>query len=395
MSVSNPITIQDVSQDPGTHPMGNMDQNNNNNNLYTNQHGSNRLQPSFINNNFPSQTSIQLHHDYIGDSLNQQILLPETCHIATQNIRGGLSHLSKQIAILSLLTNPPPSTTRIDIFGLAHTGLTVKQAKFAFTYDIFSNYKPYFSSAPDNYLHSGVGLLLHNSFAIYVQKTGSLPGRVLYIDLYIKGKTKLRIIQTYVPPFNTDNKETIKKVKSFLSDTISEATCNKMKFLSWDKWMHYVDNGLKAPFQFNILELLASNNMIDSLSAFHENYLTTDHLHTYVHPSGNVSSRLDYHWLSPSLMSNLFFSGIYWPDYRVINSDHAVVHSILLTENLFDGKASAKLKQQDVGRRVIDYASTTTEHWSTFADEIDKIIRDDISSFASLNISNTTDSSSL
>src|SRR2546423_7421474 len=92
-------------------------------------------------------------------------------------------------------------------------------------------------------------------------------------------------------------------------------------------------------------------------------------------------------------MSNLFFSGIYWPDYRVINSDHAIVHSILLTENLFDRKASAKLKQQDIGRRVINYASTTTEHWSTFADEIDRVIYDEIPSFASLNISNTTDSS--
>ena len=162
-----------------------------------------------------------------------------------------------------------------------------------------------------------------------------------------------------------------------------------------DKWMHYVDNGLKAPSRFNILELLASNNMIDSLSAFHEDYLTANHLHAYLHPSGSVSSRLDYHWISPSLMSNLFFSGIYWPDYRVINSDHAIVHSILLTENLFDRKASAKLKQQDVGRRVIDYASTTTEHWSTFADEIDRVICDEISSFASLNIANTADSSTL
>ena len=120
MSAIDLITIQDVSQDPGTHPIGTMDQINNNN-YNANQYVSNRLLPSFINNNFPSQTSTQLHHDYIGDSLNQQILLPETCHIATQNIRGGLSHLSKQIAILSLLTNPPPSTTRIDIFGLAHT----------------------------------------------------------------------------------------------------------------------------------------------------------------------------------------------------------------------------------------------------------------------------------
>src|SRR3989440_11382544 len=407
MSAIDSTTIQDVSQDPGTHPIGILDQNNDNNNninnnINSNQYIPNRLQPSFINNNFPSQTSTQLHHNYIGDSLNQQILLSETCHIATQNIRGGLSHLSKQIAILSLLTNLPPSTTRIDIFGLAHTGLTVKQAKFAFTYDIFLNYKPFFSSAPDKYLHSGVGLLLHNSFAIYVQKTGSLPGRVLYIDLYIKGKSKLRIIQTYVPLFNTDNKETIDKVKSFLSKTISEATRNNMKIFVMgdlnchsDKWMHYVDNGLKAPSQFNILELLVSNNMIVSLSAFHEDYLTADHLHTYLHPSGSVSSRLDYHWISPSLMSNLFFSGIYWPDYRVINSDHAIVHSMLLTENLFDGKASAKLKQQDVGRRVLDYATTTTEHWSTFADEIDRVICDEISSFTSLNISNTADSSTL
>src|SRR2546421_7696946 len=51
--------------------------------------------------------------------------------------------------------------------------------------------------------------------------------------------------------------------------------------------------------------------------------------------------------------------------------------------------------QQDVGRRVIDYASTTTEHWSTFADEIDKVIRDEIPSFASLNIANTADSLTL
>src|SRR5205823_13981096 len=191
MSTINLTTIQDVSQDPGTHHIGILDQNNNNNNnnnnnINFNQYIPNRLQPSFINNNLSSQTSTQLHHDYIGDSLNQQILLPETCHIATQNIRGGLSHLSKQIAILSLLTNPLPSTTRIDIFGLAHTGLIAKQAKFAFTYDIFLNYKPFFSSTPDNYLHSGVGILLYNSFAIYVQKTGHLPGRVFYVNLYIK-----------------------------------------------------------------------------------------------------------------------------------------------------------------------------------------------------------------
>src|SRR5256885_141223 len=162
-----------------------------------------------------------------------------------------------------------------------------------------------------------------------------------------------------------------------------------------DKWLHYVDNGLKAPSQFNILELLASNNMIDSLSAFHEDYLTADHLHTYVHPFRTVSSRLDYHWLSPSLIANLFFSEIYWPDYRLINSDHAIVHLILLTENLFDGKASAKLKQQDIARRVIDYSSTTIDHWTFFANEIDKIVSEELPLYSNLPISNVADSSAL
>src|SRR3989337_185034 len=143
------------------------------------------------------------------------ISLPDTCHLATQNIRGGLSRLSKQISILSLLNNPPPSTTRIDIFGIAHTGLNIKQAKHAFTYDIFSNYKPFFSSSPENYQHSGVGLLLHNNFALYIQKTGSLPGRVIFVDLYSKGKSKLRIIKVYVPPFNNDNKKSIQKIHCF------------------------------------------------------------------------------------------------------------------------------------------------------------------------------------
>ena len=203
---------QGASLDPGIHPSGIMDHNNitNNatnflNNLNNSPLSSNNTNPCPQIHNSPLPTSVDA-------PLNQQTTLPDNCHIATQNIRGGLSHLSKQIAILSLLNNPPPSTTRIDIFGIAHTGLTTKQAKHAFTYDIFSNYKPYFSSATDNHLHSGVGLLLHNSFAIYVQKTGSLPGRVIYVDLYTKGKSKLRIIQVYIPPFNTDNKDSVIKI---------------------------------------------------------------------------------------------------------------------------------------------------------------------------------------
>ena len=129
---------------------------------------------------------------------------------------------------------------------------------------------------------------------------------MFYVDLYTKGKTKLRIIQAYIPPNNTDNKDEIVVINKFISDTITDANRNNMKLFVMgdlncysDKWMHYVDNGLTVPPQFRIFESLASVNMIDSLSAFHDDYLTADRLHTYAHLTNNVSSRIDYHWLSP------------------------------------------------------------------------------------------------
>ena len=105
--------------------------------------------------------------------------------------------------------------------GLAHTGLSHKQAKHVFTYDHFNNpnpdfpkvesftgFKPLFSSATSNYTYSGVGFLVRNNYAKFIHKVDSLPGRVIYIDLYIKRKNKLRIVQLYVPPYlGDDNKK--------------------------------------------------------------------------------------------------------------------------------------------------------------------------------------------
>src|ERR1043165_6292838 len=89
------------------------------------------------NNNSINKFNVKHNPCLLLDALN-------TCHIATQNIAEGLRHLHKQLAIFSLLDNPPPSTTRIDIMGLAHTGLSHKQAKHVFTYDHFNNPDPDF-----------------------------------------------------------------------------------------------------------------------------------------------------------------------------------------------------------------------------------------------------------
>ena len=77
-------TTQDVSQDPGIHPSGLMDQNNNN--ITNTPNFSHITPPSFNNTNSCPQNTNFLSNTFTGDSLNQQILIPKTCHVATQNI---------------------------------------------------------------------------------------------------------------------------------------------------------------------------------------------------------------------------------------------------------------------------------------------------------------------
>ena len=76
-----------------------------------------------------------------GNYPNNFTDIPDILNVATQNIRGGLSHLSKQLAILEIMSQPFKDSQYIDILGFSHTGITAKQSKHVFTYDVFSNYK--------------------------------------------------------------------------------------------------------------------------------------------------------------------------------------------------------------------------------------------------------------
>ena len=120
--------------------------NNNINNHYSALNYNNK----FNNNYVPSTTDpnlisvTQASQFAFEHYLNNFTDVPDILNVATQNIRGGLSHLSKQLAILELMSQPFPDSQYIDILGFSHTGLTPKQSKHVFTYDVFSNYKPFF-----------------------------------------------------------------------------------------------------------------------------------------------------------------------------------------------------------------------------------------------------------
>src|SRR2546429_9672807 len=112
-------------------------------------------------NNISTSTFTNKYNDTLNLTDTHDDTLPPSLQIATHNIRGTLGHLSSQVALTSYMSPTDSPKSRIDILGLAHTGLTAKQSKHAFTYSQFADFKPYFTAAKDHsYQFSGVGFLV-------------------------------------------------------------------------------------------------------------------------------------------------------------------------------------------------------------------------------------------
>src|SRR5256714_7690180 len=128
-----------------------------------------------------------------------------------------------------------------------------------------------------------------------------------------------------------------------------------------DRLQDAIDADAPISPQSHILLDLLNRNFVDVLEPFHDDYMTSSRFHTFKHSAQDYTARIDYQWISPSLLPNLFYANNYWPDHHVSLSDHGISHSVLLTSNLFDGKSNAKIKQQGVSRKVIDYKSIRSE----------------------------------
>src|SRR5271156_3271290 len=143
-------------------------------------------------------------------NLNNQKKDPFKLNIATLNVRG-LHTLSKQEQLLNYA-----KLYNVDILGLSETNLPNNLARFTCR---SPNHTAYFhnSTSPRG---SGVGLILHNSIAHYVRSVSHHGGRILYADLYMKGRSKLRIIQFYNHSSPVGRRADIRDLYHFLTDLL-------------------------------------------------------------------------------------------------------------------------------------------------------------------------------
>ena len=106
--------------------------------------------------------------------------------IATHNVRG-FGIVTKQSQLLAhMLEND------IGIMGISETKLKSQATSLIFKGN--TDVSAWWCCNDTSPSSTGVGLILHHSIAKYVQSVKGYKGRVIHVDLYLRGKTKLRVI---------------------------------------------------------------------------------------------------------------------------------------------------------------------------------------------------------
>ena len=257
--------------------------------------------------------------------------------IATHNVRG-LSDATKQKNLLHTI-----ELNNIDILGLSETNLAGKKAIFAFRN--LENYTSYFDGDDsDNYRGQGVGLILHKSFAKHVSRVTRFskhPGRCIYIDLHLKGQSKLRIIQTYFPANRTNQQHCVIRsdLDSYLNTLLEHSHQHDYHVILMGDFnasnadlQQRLSKNLNPTPRQQFLYDLPSHLMSDALLTLQPASDSDPAFSTF---SSTVSrSRIDYIWISQSILFNLLNSGLhttelYSSDTKCFSSNYS--ETVLLT----------------------------------------------------------------
>ena len=139
------------------------------------------LQPINLNNNnnfYPPPN--------VSTSINQFPL-----KFATFNVNG----LNSSDSIKQQLLLDTMELQNIQICGISETNLNDRSSKLIYKNN--SKYQAFFTGNQKNNHGSGTGIIMTKDLAKYVQRYQGFEGRVMHVDMYMRGNVKLRVIQIY------------------------------------------------------------------------------------------------------------------------------------------------------------------------------------------------------
>ena len=285
--------------------------------------------------------------------------------IATHNVRGIIKK-TKQFTIINEY-----KSLKLDIIGLSETNLNNEDAKHFHRHNS-AHYRFYFSKSRKQMIGSGVGLLVKEDIAKYVYQHNSFEDRIVYVDLNMKGKIRIRIIQVYMPANPANYKERV-KINKEIKRLILEAENKNSKIILMGDFnadpkftYEHTNRNSKSCQLYRYLEDM---EFVDVIKACHE-INEGDPWNTWRNSQNTQMFRIDGMWMSNDIISELTYSSLI--ETVLYNSDHDMVITFIDKRHLFNERSLAKAKQRNIERKIYNYDKMTPEKWNNFRDSTNK-----------------------
>ncbi|CAB4431602.1 unnamed protein product [Rhizophagus irregularis] len=242
------------------------------------------------------------------------------------------------------------------------------------------NYYSCFTHSPITNRHSGVGIILHSSLAMYVVKKKFFGDRLIGLTLQLPGKQNILLIGGYVPPVSSSNRSIIAECYSTLISWICSARSSNHSVL--------LGGDLNADFESFLKQLTAAHpgsSPLNPLFKFlHEqqfddlcelNNSSLEPSPTFRSSSSGSLSRLDYIWISPSFpIPHLWSLVLDLTD--VISTDHFLIIAHFDFLELRDHHAPSYLKQRQRCRTSYDFHLASLVQKESFASAVSALLPD-------------------
>jgi exonuclease III len=286
------------------------------------------------NNNYTNNNKNGTHSD------NNRTTLP--FKIVTHNVQG-LNNVTKQKQIIDFM-----DSNNIGILGLSKTKLNTQCSKQL--YKMNEYYDAFFSSIPTPN-SKGVGLIISKTYSRFIQRVKGHDGRVIYVDMYLKGRIKLRVIQVYLHANLAGNKEELLSLHKYVVDLIHKSQNEHYRIVLMGDfnvdpkhYLHALNTTGSFQWKYSIIHSLISKNLTDVTALCHDVSTTAPYDTFYPVQQNYNSSRIDLIWISRDLILETLSNSTFSVD--LYNSDHHAVSVSFLPDKIFKCKNIAKLKQQ-------------------------------------------------
>src|SRR3990170_2543454 len=326
-----------------------------------------QCEPNIINKKLkPNHSDTPNNHISLTFSLLSN---PDRLNIATHNIVTFRDNIKNDQIIEHALIN------NIHILGVSETNIPFKQISLI-RKNLNPSYTYFFNSHAKHSKGNGVGLLIHNSIKDHVFFSYGKDGRYIFADLQLKNKKKLRIFQIYLHANNSDiqsrvllQNEIILKIEAAKQKDFDIIVMGDFNIDVHKEKHNNSHRKQKLTFVHNLQQL----SLVDATAmVIQKNILHT--MYTWRSPNKQITSIIDYIYISSSLLPTLLSSDIITPE--LYKSDHNMVVAMLFKKDLFNDISMANARSSTITKRkIFNYKKMTKENWDAYGIDTDSLCR--------------------